>query len=1053
MNPCNQHGSEFFKLFFDRAIAIFFKVRSSKQETTQVASYRIALVIVFISLVPFYRLHSQDQLSRGRTDLLFKRGLELVTHTNYGAAREVFTQFLEQADPLDTRIAEAEYYLAYCALNLGHSDAEKRIEDFIVNNPANPRSVTAYLDLANFYYNEKNYTRATQNYAKVNFAALSRDQQTEGYFKWGYSFFNLKKLDDALSKFNLVKIQNSPYASASSYYAGFIEFGQGKYDEAYADLKRAETNSSYATVVPQLLANVLYKQRKYDELIQYELSLRGRSSTINNYSEISMLAADAYFFKGDYRNAVDAYESYMTVNKNKAPASLLYRAGFASYSFGQDKKAIDYLKISAASEDSVSHYASYYLGILYLKEGNKPFAANSFNHARKYKKDVTLVEESTFQYAKVTYDLGKPDVAIAELENFLKDYPASSYNHDVKELLAQAYVNGSNYNKAIEYIEAMSTRSPSVNQAYQKATFLKGSELFNKDDYAGAVAYFEKSLSNPASPNYVALASYWCGEALSIDRKYQEAITRYQKVVSLSDQTEPDVVLRTRYGLGYAYFNLQQYEQALFNFKEYTNKGNKSQPAYSDAMIRLADCYYVSKSYNDALQYYNRARNLNSPDDDYILFQTGVINGILRKYADARSQFTNLINNYPKSQYRDEAMFQRAQFEIEQGNYEVAATGLSQLIREGAGSRFLPYAYMRRAAAYFNLKDYNKTVADYATIINDFPTHPLAQQVLLPLQEALSLSGSSADFEKYLAEFKKANPENKNLEVVEFESAKTLYFDQQYQRSITAFSAYLSTYVQSPRAQEANFYLAESFYRTREYDKALPIYSELSNDAAFNMVNRVVARIAEIEFRKGQYERAITAYRRMERLATNKKEQYNAWSGMMESFFLMARYDSVNTYANIILERGNINAGAQNKASLYLGKSAMAQGNYDLAKDEFINTLNTARDEYGAEARYRLGEIFYLTKQYDQCYKTLIGMDADFSAYEEWVGRSFLLLADNFVAMNNTFQAKATLQSLIDKFPLQTIKDAAKDKLKKIEEAESEARQKQVQADTLDNNR
>jgi TolA-binding protein len=766
-----------------------------------------------------------------------------------------------------------------------------------------------------------------------------------------------------------------------------------------------------------------------------------------------MLAADAYFFKGDYRNAVDAYESYMTVNKNKAPASLLYRAGFASYSLGQDKKAIDYLKISAASEDSVSHYASYYLGILYLKEGNKPFAANSFNHARKYKKDVTLVEESTFQYAKVTYDLGKPDVAIAELENFLKDYPASSYNHDVKELLAQAYVNGSNYNKAIEYIEAMSTRSPSVNQAYQKATFLKGSELFNKDDYAGAVAFFEKSLSYPASPNYVALASYWCSEALSIDRKYQEAITRYQKVISLSAQAEPDVVLRTRYGLGYAHFNLQQYEQALFNFKEYTIKGNKSQPAYSDAMIRLADCYYVSKSYNDALQYYNRARNLNSPDDDYILFQTGVINGILRKYADARSQFTNLINNYPKSQYRDEAMFQRAQFEIEQGNYEVAATGLSQLIREGAGSRFLPYAYMRRAAAYFNLKDYNKTVADYATIINDFPTHPLAQQVLLPLQEALSLSGSSSDFEKYLAEFKKANPENKNLEVVEFESAKTLYFDQQYQRSITAFSAYLANYAQSPRAQEANFYLAESYYRTREYDKALPIYTELSNDAAFNMVNRVVARIAEIEFRKGQYERAITAYRRMERLATNKKEQYNAWSGMMESFFLMARYDSVNTYANIILERGNINAGAQNKASLYLGKSAMAQGNYDLAKDEFINTLNTARDEYGAEARYRLGEIFYLTKQYDQCYKTLIGMDADFSAYEEWVGRSFLLLADNFVAMNNTFQAKATLQSLIDKFPLQTIKDAAKDKLKKIEEAESEARQKQVQADTLDNNR
>ena len=155
-----------------------------------------------------------------------------------------------------------------------------------------------------------------------------------------------------------------------------------------------------------------------------------------------------------------------------------------------------------------------------------------------------------------------------------------------------------------------------------------------------------------------------------------------------------------------------------------------------------------------------------------------MINGILRKYADARNQFNVLISSYPKSQYRDEALFQRAQFEIEQGNYEVAATGLTQLINEGAGSRFLPYAYMRRAASYFNLKQYDRTVNDYAAILQKFPKHPIAQQVLLPLQEALGLAGKGGEFENYLANFKAANPESKNLEVVEFESAKTLYFDQ-----------------------------------------------------------------------------------------------------------------------------------------------------------------------------------------------------------------------------------------------------------------------------------
>jgi TolA-binding protein len=1011
---------------------------------------RLHLPVAFILLLTFLTPASaQDQLSRGRSENLYKKGLELVTHANYGAAREVFTQYLQQASGPDIRRAEAEYYIAYCAVNLGHSDGEKLIEDFIDSNPANPRSLTAYLDLANYFYLEKNYTKAARTYARVDFSALTADQQAEGYFRWGYSYFNLKKLSEALAQFNLVKIQNSPYAAAASYYAGFIEYAEGLYDEAYADLKRAETNASYANVVPQLIANVLYKQKKYDELIQYEVSLRSRSTTIANYAEISMLAADAYYFKRDYQRAVAAYESYMEANKNKAPAPLLFRAGHASYSIGQDDKAINYLKLSAASSDSVGYYASYYLGILYLKQGNKPFAANAFDHSRKYVNDKDLVEESTFQYAKVTYDLGKPDQAIMEFERFLIGFPSSGYANEVKELLAQAYVNGNNYNKAIEYIEALPRRTTAVDQAYQKATYLKGSELFNKEEYAEAVQYFEKSLAYPVAPNYTALANFWCGEAYSLDRKYLDAINRYQKVVSLGSGAEPEVLAKTRYGLGYAHFNLQQYDQALFSFKEYVNKGNKTEISYTDGLIRLADCYYVSKAYPDAITYYNRARQLNSRDDDYILFQLGVINGILRQYANARTQFNNLISRYPKSQYRDEAMFQRAQFEIEQGNYEVAATGLSQLIREGAGSRFLPYAYMRRAASYFNLKEYDKTVSDYATLVKQFPTHPLAQQVLLPLQEALSLAGKSGEFDTYLAEFKKANPESKNLEVVEFESAKTLYFDQQYARAIASFNSFMAAYPRSARIPEANYYLAESFYRTREFSKALPVYKQLSNDPSFNMVNRVVARIAEIEFREGRYENAIAGFRRMERLAVNKKEQFNAWSGMMESFFLLTQYDSVNTYAHLILEKGNINAGAQNKATLYLGKSAMARGNYETAKDEFLNTLNTARDEYGAEARYRLGEIFHLTKDYDQCYKTLVGIDADFGAYEEWVGKSFLLLADNFVAMNNTFQAKATLQSLIDKFPLQYIKDAAKEKLKKIdaEEAGKNA------ADSLNNNR
>lgn len=37
-------------------------------------------------------------------------------------------------------------------------------------------------------------------------------------------------------------------------------------------------------------------------------------------------------------------------------------------------------------------------------------------------------------------------------------------------------------------------------------------------------------------------------------------------------------------------------------------------------------------------------------------------------------------------------------------------------------------------------------------------------------------------------------------------------------------------------------------------------------------------------------------------------------------------------------------------------------------------------------------------------------------SYDYWIGKSFILLADNYVALKDTFQAKQTLQSLIDNF-------------------------------------
>lgn len=999
--------------------------------------------------VLFFTCQAQELLTQQKDERLFKKGIELMDRSQFGAARENFSDFISTHIAHDVKKIEAEYYLAYCALNLFHTDAEKLFSDFIAQHPTHPKAALANYDLANFFYNEKNYKKASAYFGKTDFSSLSAEQQGTGRFKWGYSLFSQKSLKESLDQFNYIKSQGGQYGPAASYYAGFVEYSQADYANALTDLKRAEQSPAYSKIVPYLIANVYYKQKSYDELLAYTSSLKSTEG-LTNGDEISLLSAEALYKKKDYKSALTAYDKYLEGNEEKADKGVLLRAGYAAFVQNQDAQAMSYLKQSFTDKDSVGYYSAYYLGSLYLKQNQKPMALASFDIAKKYKSDKQLIEESTFMYAKVAYDMGRPDQAIAEFEKFLQAFPASAHVTETKELLSQAYVNANNFNKAIEYIESLPTRSVAVERAYQKATMLKGLDLFNKEDYQQAGEFFERSLKYPVDPDYVAEASLWHGEALSINKKYEQAAASYLRIIELENYRNQEVILKARYGMGYCYYNLQQYDKSLFNFKEFVNKSPKGQPNLADGALRLADCYYVTKSYSEALSNYRKAISLNTADNDYAHLQSGIVNGIQRQYIEAGNEFDYIIKNYPQSSLIDEAYFQKSQLEFEQGKYTSAVEGYTKLIASYPSSKFTPYAYTRRAASYFNLKDYNKTSDDYISVIKNYPNHPAAKDVLLPLQESLNLAGRSSEFDPYFDMIKKSSPDAKGVESVEFETAKNLYFNEEYSKAIVRLGSYINDYPTSLRLAEAKYYQAESHYRTKELNKALVLYAELAPDQTFAFANRVVGRMAEIEFKQGKYDMAIPHFQKLARMAANKKEQYNAWNGLMESNYLLTQYDSSKKYAEIILEKGSVNAGASNKASLFLGKIAKAKGDFETAKDEFINTVNAAQDEYGAEAKYELGDIFYQTKDYKQCYATLVSLNTDFASYTDWVGKSYLLLADNFLAQADSFNAKAVLKSLISNFPLESVKAQARDKLNKIDAAEIKKTQS-LKADSVDN--
>lgn len=1010
---------------------------------------RYFLLISFILLA--FPLISQDQLTKRSVVRLFDKGLELYNKGEYAAARESFEDFLDVAGQ-GLKREDALYYRALSAVNLFHEDSEDLVLDFIDKYPYHPRTVKAIYVLGNQYFREGNYDKAVEYYDKVDISALNSDERDEIRFKAGYAYFSQRKFDDALTYFNQLKRHSRKYASASSYYAGFIEFEQGDYDQAYDDLIRAEQSDAYASVVPYMIANILYRQNRYERLLEYINEAEMRPNLAQK-SDLMLLKAEAYYSLGKYDLAAVAYENYAEARRGSINDEISFRLGRSLYGAKAYAKAIDPLKKAAISRDSIAGPAAYFLGLAYLKEDRKNEALTAFDQSVRLNESADLKEKSLFHYAKVSLDLDQTRQAIRSFEDYLDKYPNADNSEEASELLSQAYLYTDDYGLALKYLSGRKSLTPQMEKVYQQASFRQAVEYFNANRYAQAVDLFKKSLQYPRDVETEAKSRLWLAEAYSIEQNYDEAIDQYLRVLGNRRVNEKSTIQQARYGLGYAYYNTRQYNNALVNFKSYVSEGSPGDSDnYRDAMLRLADSYYATKAYNQAISTYDNFLSLSGgTDKDYAYLQKGIVAGIAGDYPQATIAFDQVLKNYSSSRYYDDAIFQKAQLNLEEGRYQAATDGFGKLIREKPDSRLIPYALLRRASAHYNLKNYRQSKDDYVTILDEYINHSTARQVLLPLQEVLNILGESGQFDRYLAQYKLAHPDKEGLEAVEYETAKNMYFNQDYEKAVQTLQDFIASYPNDPRIPEAKFYLAESYYRRDDLKEAEELYQQLINVRDFGQRNRIVTRLADINFRFNNYESAVTYYSLLADNAANKKELYNGLSGLMESHFLMGNYDETINYSDQIMEKALVNAGAKNKALLFKGKSYKAKGQFDQAKDMFNQAIENARDISAAEAGYLFGDILYQQQNYEESIEYLINFGKDFSTYTDWVGEAYLLIADNYIALEDYFQAKGTLQSLVDNFPGEEIKERARRKIQQVEQLQLQ--EKSIQdsvSDTLE---
>ena len=1007
----------------------------------------IVLLVVLISTTPVF---SQKTKIYTEADREYRLGLELLEKQKYGLARKAFEQTLLSSEAISEEARQNScFYIGRCAAELYHGDAEYHLVGFIARYPENALIGEAQYTLANYYYRNKKYKKAYEHFNALDLPSLAEERRIEVNFKLGYSAYMTEDYDNASRAFHAVKDTDSKYATAAQYYYAHMAYVSENYETALQEFMKLRSSEAFAPVAPYYITQILYKQKKYDEVLKYAPNALDSAGTRNGL-EIARMVGESYYRKGEYAEAIPYLVDYEK-NSAGAGAADYYALGYSYYRIAQYEKAIPYFQKLNTGDDSLSQNAYYHLGDCYLKTNAKRSARAAFESASRMNYNPFITEESKFAYLKLSYELSYQSVAVTACRTFLKEYPESAHTGEANEILINIYASTRNYRDALEALESIKVKTPGMKAAYQKVAYYRAIELYMDNDLAQSAQLLQTSLGNPVDQRITAEAHYWKGEIAYKQSKFDQAVKSYNDFLYSPGAVTSEHYNLANYNNGYAYFKIENYANAQTAFRKYVkDKSLTDSDRYGDALLRIADCNFMQRDQTAALDYYNQAIQSKAKAADYALYQKGIILGVQGKLNEKVAALEKITEGYPRSVYFDDALYETGQAYLTMGDNAKALGCFRRVITEFPASSYVKKAELGEALVYYNDgKDEQATVA-CKRIIEKYPNTAEAREALLQLKN-ISVSQQKVDeYLQYAKNIPDADVTAAGEDSITYEAAELLYTQGRCEEAIRDLDKYLSKFPNAHFKLNANYYRSDCLFRAKKYEEALSGYEFVIMQPKNAFTERSLLNAALIQYRQKRYAEAGQRFEALEATAEVKENIAAARAGQLRSFYKAGNCDKAVTAADKILTITPVDKDLQNEAQLISGRCYLAQEEWQKAKPFFTLVAKRTPSEMTAESKYSLALIEYEEGNYKESQKLIFEVQKQVPAYDFWIAKSFILLGDNYAALKDTFQARETYKSIVDNFEKapndpEDLKQVAQEKLTAMDAAQQSRNREMIE--------
>ncbi len=968
------------------------------------------LAAVFCVLF-IHNIHSQKNLTNQSAINNYNKAIDLFENQSFEAAISLFEAVKHEFDKSTEYRANCEYYIAYAAIKSGQQNADQLMLNFVKNFPTSLKVTNAYLDVGNYYFDTGRFAYALKWLSKVKTTGFSTQQEEDFKFRYAYALFSTNNITEAKKHFSM--LLNSPkYGSQAKYYYGFMAYNQDNYEEANKYLSEVANDSKFEKEVSYYQVDMNFKLGKFQKAIDLGLPLLSKSNPLD-HSEISKIIGESYFNLNKYAEAIPHLLKYKG-KRGKWTNTDYYYLGYSYYKSNDFENATAQFNKIVNGQNAVAQNAYYHLAECYLKSQKKSEALNAFKNASQMNFDEKIKEDAYLNYAKLSYEIGNPYKDVAEvLQDFIKEFPRSAHRNEINDLIISSYISTKNYAGAITYLKDKSDSKSKV--LYQKILYLRGVQLFNENDFSNALLHFDKASKENNDAYYTALATFWKGETnyrLNYFRNALQDFKNFERNTQASKTTEFQFV---NYNLGYTHFKLKEYSAAAEEFQKFINKKPTNNNKLNDSYLRLADSYFASSNYWKAKEAYNKAIEFNDVDVDYATYQKAISYGFVNRNADKIKNLETFLNRFQKSSYRDDALYELGNTQVAMNQNNAALNSFKKLVDEHPKSQFVPRALLKQGLIYYNSDRNEQALAAYKKVVKEFPKHQESKEAVANARQLYIDIGKVDEYAAWVKGLDFVSITDSELDNTTFEAAEKPFLSGDFKRAISGFQKYLNTFPNGINATKANFYLAQAYVNEKQTADAIPFLHKVS--ATRNeFTETALTTLAQYYLEKNSWKDAIPLLTSLEDVAESNQNRIFAMSNLMKAYNETGQIAKAESYADNVLKLPQIDSRVKSDATMLLARAAFKAGNDSKAKSMYKEVERFATGKLKAEALYYSAYFDHKSGNFKTSNETIQQIAADYSAYKYWGAKGLIIMAKNFYALKDAFQANYILENVLSNF-------------------------------------